>query len=88
MKLPRTTHFADIQILAPRWKDKTVLIADWKVGRHNKISITAKRKDGTRFYPEPFYMSGEKLRTYPKQPHSSRFVHIVPLADLEPLELE
>lgn len=86
MQLPATTQVSLIEILAPRWKDKTVLIADWKVGPHNKIVIKAKKQDGSRYFPEPFYMSGEKLQTYPTQPHATRSVYIVPLDDLEVLE--
>jgi len=96
MKLLRNTVCAYFEILAPRWKDKynpeyncpTVLLADWKIGDiHNEIVITAARKsDGERFYPEPFYMSSDKIRTYKTQPHSVRNVYIVPINDLEVLE--
>jgi hypothetical protein len=72
-------------IKAPRWKDRTVLLADWKIGLHNEIVITASRKDGSRYFPESFYMSGEKVKKYPTQPHSSRKVYIVPIDDLEVL---
>lgn len=88
MKLPKTTGCNVFTILAPRWKDRTVLLADWKIGTHNQIDITSARQDGVRFFPEPFYMSGDKIRSYPSQPHSQRKVYIVPLDDLEVLERE
>lgn len=87
-KLGRTTACNVLTILAPRWKDRTVLLADWKIGLHNEIRITASRKDGSLFFPQPFYMSGEKVKTYPTQQHSQRRVYIVPIDDLEVLERE
>lgn len=86
MKLSKLTPASKIVIKAPRWKDKTILIADWKVGGHNEIHIEAENAAGDRFYPQPMYMSGAKIRTYPTQQHSVRSVFIVPLADLEVLE--
>lgn len=50
-----------ITILEPKWSTKQILVADYKIGTDNEIVI--KHHD----FPEPFYMSGEKLRSYPKQ---------------------
>lgn len=58
-----------IEIFAPRWKDRKLLIAEWKVGDQNEIVITATKKDGTPFYPNPIRVSGEKLRSYPVVAH-------------------
>ena len=88
MTLSRTTAAQLIEIKAPRWKDKTILVADWKVGADNEIIIKATNKSGERYYPKSYYMSGEKIKTYPKQPHSIGEVYIVPLQDLELLERE
>lgn len=88
MTLGRTTPAQLIEIKAPRWKDKTILIADWKVGTDNEIVITATNKDGNRYYPKSFYMSGDKIKSYPKQSHSVREVFIIPISDLEILERE
>ena len=86
MTLDRLTPAQLIEIKAPRWKDKSILIADWKVGNHNEIVIKATNKDGERYYPQPFYMSGEQIKKYPKQPHSIGEVYIVPLSDMQILE--
>jgi hypothetical protein len=88
MKLTRLTVANKLEILAPRWKDRTVLLADWKIGQHNEINITCVNKDGERYFPQPFYMSGEKIKSYPAQPHSTRKVYTVPINDLETLERE
>ena len=71
-----------IEIRAPRWKDYTVLVAKWKVGQQNKIVIQAQRKDGQPYYPQPFIMSGEFLRSFPLVAHRHGFMYEVPLADL------
>lgn len=88
MILQKFTPCNKLIIMAPRWRDKTVLLADWKIGAHNEIEITAKRKNGERYYPQPMYISGSKVKTYPTQPHGARKVYIVPLSDLEILERE
>lgn len=73
----------EIIIHAPRWKDKTVLVADWKIGMKNKIVITAKRKDGSLYYPEPFIAWGEQLRNYPLEQRAYGKMRVVKLADLK-----
>lgn len=54
-----------IPIKAPRWRDRKLLVANWKIGEENEIVIEAKHKDGTLYYPEPIYATGEQLRKYP-----------------------
>lgn len=71
-----------ISIWAPRWKDRKVLIADWKIGMKNEITITCTNAKGDRRYPEPFIMSGEKLATYPVVNHEHGKMREVPLDDL------
>lgn len=48
-----------IRIWAPRWHDRTVLIADHRILAHNEIII--EHKD----FPEPFYLSGEYAKSFP-----------------------
>lgn len=75
-----------IEIWTPRWKDRMVLVADWKLGVHNEITITAKRKDGTRFFPNSLYISGDKARTFPIQQHpgTGASMRVIPLSELNP----
>lgn len=68
-----------IKIIAPRWKDRTVLIALWKIGELNEIEITCAKKDGTRYYPNPFIVRGEELNQYPIVNHEHGAMREVPL---------
>lgn len=79
MKLSKLTPCNDIPILSPRWKDRKVLIAKWKVGTHNKIYFTAAKKDGTKFYPNDYYMSGKDIATYPLIKHGHGEMYEIPL---------
>lgn len=70
-----------LDVWQPRWHDRTVLLAPWKVGNENMIKI------GHRSFPEPFYMSGEKIRTYPKTKVDRKGaapveMYVVPINDL------
>ena len=85
-RIGRATVCNLFKIKAPRWKDRTVLLADWKVGTHNEIRIEAARKDGVKFFPEPLYISGEDVRKHKKQAHSVRSVYVVPLDAFNILE--
>lgn len=48
-----------IKILEPRWSTEDVLIAENKIGNVNQIKID------WHVFPDPFYMTGEELRSYP-----------------------
>ena len=50
MKLSRTTPVQHIVIEKPRWKQRVIGVATFRVGHHNMIEITAKKKDGTKYY--------------------------------------
>lgn len=89
MKLSRTTPVQTIEIRMPRWKERTVGVASFRVGTHNAIDIIYKNKEGKRLYPEPLYASGETIKSCPTQTLPSGVVlHLVPIARLEPLERE
>ena len=77
-----------INIFAPRWKDRTILIADWKIGKDNDIDITATKKDGTRYFPEVFHATGEWLQAYPLEDKPNGKMRIVPLQALFELKLD
>lgn len=61
MKLPKTTAVQKIEIWAPRYKDRTVLIATRKVGDHNIITFTK-----AKHLPDKYYIEGKNIRKYPK----------------------
>lgn len=48
-----------IDIIAPRWHDRKILVADWKLGVMNKIVVRDKR------IPLPLYISGREAMAYP-----------------------
>lgn len=80
MILSRTTPCQKIDIVQPRWHNRTVLIAKYKVGEHNEITFQAKSM------PDKYYISGSKARTYPINSNGKLDCYVVPLNDLELLE--
>jgi len=71
-----------IDIWSPRYKDRKVLIASYKVKEMNKIIFSkAKHLAG-----HEYYMSGSKIRQYPVDTNGKITCYAVPLDDLEPLE--
>lgn len=69
-----------IPIQQPRWHDRKILVAKWKVGEHNEIRVNHSS------FTEPLYMSGKKLRTYPVETKNARNgqpfeVYVVPIPD-------
>jgi hypothetical protein len=81
MILSKDTPCQKIDIWQPRWKDRTVMIARFKVGIHNEITFSK-----TKSMPEKYYVSGEKIRQYPIQPNGKIDCYCVPLDELEVLE--
>lgn len=82
MLVRRTTPLQLIEIWQPRYKDRKVLIAKYKVRNMNKIVFTkAKHLAG-----QAFYMSGEKIQSYPIDSNGKIACYAVPLDDLEALE--
>lgn len=89
MKLSRLTPANIFEIKTPVWGGRKVGLATYKIGTHNEIRITYTDKQGLLVYPQPFYISGEKARTYPVQPVRSNpniKLHVIPVSDLEILE--
>lgn len=87
MKLKKGTVCQAIDIRAPRWKQRIVGIASFRVGTHNAITISAKGKDGKRYYPGTFYASGDTIRACPTQTLPSGItLYLVPISKLEQLE--
>lgn len=89
MKLPKLTPVNLIEIKRPRWKQRTVGIASFRVGTHNQIEILATGKDGTRYYPNSLYMSGEDIIKHETQDLDSGVkLYLVPISELVTLERE
>ena len=82
MLISKTTPLNLIDIWTPRYKDRVVLIANYKVKENNKIIFTkAKHLEGREYF-----MKGSKIRQYPLDTNGKISCYAVPLDDLEPLE--
>lgn len=91
MKLSKDTPCNVFNIRKPIWSGRKVGIAAHRIGTHNEINILSTLVDGSRVYPNSYYISGEKARKYrTEQVKNSPSVtlHIIPIADLELLERE
>lgn len=78
MKLKENTPAVIIDIHAPRWHDRKVMIAGYKVATHNIIRFTkAKSMQGL------FYLSGETIRKYEKETNGKVECYCVPMDELE-----
>jgi hypothetical protein len=89
MILNKTTPCNQVAIRAPRWKERTVGVASFRVGTHNEIDIEYKNKDGVKLYPNKLYASGELIKSCPTQKlPSGVLLYLVPIDKLETLERE
>lgn len=89
MKLSKDAVVQYTIIKAPRWKQRVVGIASYRVGVHNAITIAAKRKDGSLYYPGMYYASGDTIKSCETQTLPSGVVlYLLPISKLEPLERE
>ena len=53
------------------------------------IEITAKKKDGTKYYSDQYYMSGENIKKHEVQLLPSGVkLYLIPINELEILERE
>lgn len=77
MLLPRLTPAQTIEIWSPRYNDRTVMIAAYKVGTHNIITFTKAKS-----MPGQYYLSGETIRKYPQETNGKLMCHAVPLDEL------
>lgn len=81
MVLSKNTPCQKLTIWQPRWKDRTVLIARYKVGTHNEIVF-----EKAPSMPGSYYISGNAARLYPTTTNGKLECYVIPLDDLEPLE--
>jgi hypothetical protein len=70
-----------LEIWAPRWKDRKVLIAKYKVQENNQIVFT---KTNT-LKDKEYFMKGAKIAKYPIEDNGKIACYVVPLDDLETL---
>lgn len=70
-----------IRIFEPRWHDRTILIASWKIGSINQIVIDHHE------FTNPYYITGEQIKQYPttfvNNSHGFKsLMYVVPLSAL------
>lgn len=86
MLLSRLTPAVEFKIWNPRWHDRVVLLADYKLATHNKIVFPkAKSLAGD------WYISGRDAAKYPTEPFKTKTgtvmtMRAVPIDALQPLE--
>lgn len=86
MKLNKKTECSLFQVHVPIWSEKAVGLADYRLSTHNEVQILAKRKDGELYYPDKYYISRDKARTFPTKQRGGLDLRIVPINALEILE--
>ena len=86
MLLSRLTPAVEFKIWNPQWRDRVVLLADYKLATHNKIVFPkAKSLEGE------WYISGTDAKKYPTEPFKTKTgttmtMRAVPIDALQPLE--
>ena len=77
MQLPRLTAAQNISIIAPRYRDKKVLIAKFKVGTHNIVKFTKAPS-----LPDEYYLTGTTITKYPLESNGKIPCYAVPIDEL------
>jgi hypothetical protein len=67
-----------IEIWQPRWKDRTVLIAKYKVQSQNQIIFTKAKT----LQDKEYYISADELKKYPIENNGKIDCYVVPLDKL------
>lgn len=84
----RTTPMSYVPIRFPIWNggQRFVGIADFRIQTHNKIEILYVRKDGTRSFPNCYYISGVDITKPEHKVQSVKGgvkVYLVPISELQ-----
>lgn len=81
MILSKDTSCQVLEIWSPKWKDRTVLLAKFKVGTHNIVKFLKAKS-----MPGEYYVSGEEARKHPIVNNGKLDCYAVPMDKLEKLE--
>lgn len=92
-QLDRLTPAAVFEINFPIWDGgehkRMVGLHQGKVRTHNELRVKYTKKDGTKSYPDPLYMSEKDVRSYEMKPipkYPSVWVYWIPIDDFMILE--
>lgn len=71
-----------IRILEPRWHDRTVLVADWKLADNNYVLI--EHSD----FPDAFYLTKKRAQEFPIQKMETKGgkmveMRVIPIEELQ-----
>lgn len=77
--LDKFTPMSTFDIWEPRWRDRRVLLAKRRIKDHNKVIISQEKADGTRYFPEPLYISGKDAKKYKVESNGVIDVYSIPL---------
>ena len=73
-----------IEIWNPRWHDRKVLIAKYKVTNDNKIVFTKAKSLAGKVYS----MTGDEISQYPIETNGTISCYVVPLDEVQKNELQ
>lgn len=86
IEVDRYTQLNYFLIYEPRWYDRKVLLSDKKIGKYNKVVITAADKDGKRYFPD-LYITGPNAKKYKKGTNGVIACREVPLGAFKILKI-
>lgn len=86
MKLPKYTQFSVFDIYAPRWHDKTVLVHAQRLKNAKTQWIKIKFTKSPTMEGD-WVISKQKALSFPLGTNGTTQMRIIPLKELEPLEL-
>lgn len=75
------TEVNTIELWQPRWRDKVLLIAKYKVQADNRIVFTKEKS-----MPGEYYLSGETIKKYPVESNGKIPCYAVHMDELTFLE--
>lgn len=86
MKLPKNASAQVIELWQPRYHDKVMLIAKWRIRSHNIIKVTK-----SNAYNGEYYVSGEVAAKCPiekvkDKTGTERLFYVIPIDLVEPYE--
>lgn len=86
MQLPKYTQFAVFEIFQPRWHDKTVLIHANRLKNAKTTWIKIKFTKAPSMEGD-WVISKKKALSFPLGTNGTTQMRVIPLKELEPLEL-
>lgn len=86
MRLNRLTPASEITIFAPRFHDKVILIAKWKVSTHNIIKITKSPSHNGEYYLSNTTIGKYPIETVKDKTGTERLFYAVPIDELQVYE--